>query len=104
MRKVSEKSGIVLFFRRKRPRMLPIRPGRSCCVRFVFGPVQRRGGGATGLRDSGGSTADGRARPYPGPRERVSLLQPGKSGGTGISRSRRFSAGGYGEPPLSGYL
>ena len=71
---------------------------------FVFGPVQRRGGGTAGQRGGGGSVADGRARPYPGPRERVSLLQPGKSGGTGISRSRRFSAGGDGEPPPSGYL
>ena len=79
---------------------------------FVFGPVQQRGGGAagrrgdgaTGQRRIGGAAADGRARPYPGPRERVSLLQPVKSGETGISRSRRFSAGGDGEPPLSGYL
>ncbi len=66
---------------------------------FVFGPVQQRGGGAagqrdsgtagqrgdgaTGQRDSGGSAADGRARPYPGPRERVPQLQSGKNGGTG---------------------
>lgn len=78
-------------------------PLREVCIR-TRAAAGRRGGGATGQRDSGGSAADGRARPYPGPRERVSLLQPGKSGGTGISRSRRFSAGGDGEPPLSGYL
>lgn len=58
---------------------------------FVFGPVQQRGGGATGRRGDGaagqrrigGSAADGRARPYPGPRERVPQLQSGKNGETG---------------------
>ena len=80
-------------------------PLREVCIR-TRAAAGRIGGsaGRIGGRRIGGSAADGRARPYPGSRERVSLLQPVKSGGTGISRSRRFSAGGDGEPPLSGYL